>query len=387
MHIALRTSGGRGEYEIAGTHGNVARGDVIDSKIILQLFPGQNIETNNVVRMLQGKPRIRLKETSKDRHAYLILADILLMPKPKRELAKTPIGKLQLTENNYSISFIQFDIITLKAGNLFIHPSNLVLANSDNDRARIDVVERLRILLDVWATARQHSDFMAQLLLKHRDAVLQGDLDDLKNITNEIRKNFGVEDPLREVLRDFSLIDQYTYWLGMHTNDVEESIIEENPMPISEASKLRIRQWRMQATRGAEGRKFGEKVKDAYGNRCFLTGYFLPKSDVCLTPGVDAAHILPWAEHGINKVSNGICLSKLCHWAFDNGIIRISYTRQKGLYSVSIPRRVLTAESEGKIDLRPFKCLVGNVPGERLPSNKEDWPAPYYLEAYNKTLE
>ena len=97
MRIALRTSGGRGEYEIAGTHGNIGLSDVLDSMIILQLFPGQNIETNNFVRRLQGKTRIRLIDPRKDKHLYLILSDILLMPKPKRELGITQVGKLLKT--------------------------------------------------------------------------------------------------------------------------------------------------------------------------------------------------------------------------------------------------------------------------------------------------
>ena len=386
MHITLRTSGGRGEYEIAGTHDNISLGDVLDSRIVLQLFPGQNVETNNIIRRVQGKTRIRLVTPRKDKHIYLILADILMMPKPKREVSITPIGKLQLTENNYSVTTIQFDIVSFKDGRLVIQPSDLILANSVYDLARIDILERMRILLDAWSIAGSRKDLVSQLLVRHRDAVLKGDLEMLQQITKEIRKRFDIEDPLREILKSFSLLDQYTYWLGVHRNDAEESIIEENRMPIPEASKLRIRQWRMQASRGAEGRKFSQSVKIAYGNRCLLTGYFLPKSDICLNSGVDSAHILPWADHGINEVNNGVCLSKLCHWAFDNGIVHISYARKTDLYNVSISDAVFNAESKGEIDLSPFKKLVGNVPLDRLPANKSLWPSPDYLDAYNASL-
>lgn len=386
MRIALRTSGGRGEYEISGTHGNLGLSDVLDSRIVLQLFPGQNIETNNIIKRVQGKTRIRLVTPREDKHIYLILSDILLMPKPKREIGITPTGKLQLTENNYSITSIQFDIVSTQNNILTIQPSDLILANSEYDLARIDILERMRILLDVWAVASQKNDLISNLLVRHREAVLHGNLPDLYQVTKELRSHFDIEDPLREILRSFSLIDQYTYWLGVHRNDVENSIIEENPMPILEASKLRIRQWRMQASRGAEGRKFSQNVKTAYSNRCLLTGYFLPKSDICLSSGVDAAHILPWADHGINEINNGICLSKLCHWAFDNGIVKILYDRNSGLYKVSIPDNVLETEINGLIDLRPFKNLVGSIPLERLPANKNYWPSPDYLDAYNKSL-
>lgn len=384
MRIALRTSGGRGEYEIAGTHGNVGLGDVLDSIIYLQLFPGKLIQTNNVIRRVQGKTRIRLLTPRKDMHIYLILADILLMPKPKREISITPIGKLQLTENNYSVTSIQFDIVSTEGGNLVIQPSDLILANSDYDLARIDILERMRILLDVWASVETRSDMLSQLIARHRDSILRGDITGLQQITKEIRSHFDIEDPLREILRTFSLLDQYTYWLGIHRNDVEASIIEENPMPIAEASKLRIRQWRLQAIRGTEGRRFSQNIKDVYGNRCLITGYFLPKSKVCLSSGVDSAHILPWADHGINEVTNGICLSKLCHWAFDNGIIKIAYSNISKRYVVSIPDSVSKAEHEGLIDLSPFKSLVGPIPISRLPANKQHWPSPIYLDAYNK---
>ncbi len=386
MRIALRTSGGRGEYEIAGTHGDIGLGDVLDSRIVLQLFPSQNVETNNIIRRVQGKPRIRLVTPRKDKHIYLILADVLMLPKPKREVGRTPRGKLQFTENNYSVTSIQFDIVSFKDGRLVIQPSDLILENFDSDLARIDILERMRILLDVWSIAKSRKGLASQLLVKHRKAVLNGDLEMLQQVTKAVRGHLGVEDPLREILRSFSLLDQYAYWPGVHRNDAEESIIEENQMPISEASKLRIRQWRMQASRGAEGRKFSQNVKIAYGNRCLLTGYFLPKSDICLSSGVDSAHILPWADHGINEVNNGICLSKLCHWAFDNGIVQISYARKTSLYNVSISNAVHNAENKGEIDLSPFKKLVGNVPPSRLPANKNLWPSSDYLDAYNASL-
>lgn len=103
MRIALRTSGGRGEYEVAGSHGSITVSDIIDFHIQLQMLPNQFIDTNNYIRRVQGKPRIRLSDQKQDQHIYLTIADILLMPKPKRELSKTPGGKLQLTIIQYHL--------------------------------------------------------------------------------------------------------------------------------------------------------------------------------------------------------------------------------------------------------------------------------------------
>lgn len=386
MRIALRTSGGRGEYEIAGSHGDISLSDVLDHEIHLQIFPNKTIGSKNWIRRLQGKTRIRLDDPRRDSHIYLALSNILLMPKPKRELGITPGGKLQLTENNYSVTSIQFDIVKLDSSSLVIQPSDLILENSEYDLARIDVLERMRILLDVWAKASTRSDNLSQQLLLHRDSVLSGDLNSIKTHAQHLRVQFGIEDPLREILRSYSLLDQYTYWLGVHRNDVEGSIVEENTTPIVEAAQDRIRQWRLQASRGSQGAKFGRDVKLAYQNRCLFTGYYLPKSSICSTAGVDSAHILPWAGYGINKIENGICLSKLCHWAFDSGILNLWFIKSKSLYELTLSGTALEAETNGLISLEAFKPLVGTIPSDRLPAVRNHWPSPQYLDEYNSSL-
>jgi hypothetical protein len=383
MRIALRTSGGRGEYELAGSHDDTSVSDVIDHEILLQILPNNIVQSNNWVRRSQGKPRIRLKDPIKDSHIYLIISNILLMPKPKRELGITPIGKLQLTENNYCVTSIQFDLVKVDSSSFIIQPSDLILSNSEFDLARIDVLERMRILLDVWAKASTMQDELSTLLLQHRDAVLSGNLVALQSLSKTIRLMFGIEDPLREILRHYSLLDEYTYWLGVHRNDVEASIIEENMTPIQETTKERVRQWRLQASRGSQGAKFSREVKVAYRNRCLFTGYHLPKSSICNASGVDSAHILPWAAYGINEIQNGICLSKLCHWAFDHGILILRYVKEQSCYEIIVSTGALEAERNGMISLEAFKPLQGVIPNERLPKNRSEWPSSKYLDEYN----
>ena len=386
MRIALRTSGGRGEYEVAGSHGSLSVTDVIDHHIRLQIFPNKEIDTHNWIRRLQGKPRIRLQNPKVDRHIYLLLADILLMPKPKRELGITPGGKLQLTENNYSISSIQFDVVSCDNNSILIQPTDLVLANSELDLARIDIVERLRIVLDIWSQASRNSDPLSLQIISHRDAVLSGDVSRIQVLSGVIRKEFDIDDPLREIIRKYSLNDEYTYWLGVHRNDVELSIIEEDLSDPKEAAQKRIKQWRLQALRGSKGLKFSRDVKEAYNNRCLFTGYFLPKSTLCSTPGVDAADILPWAEYDINAVKNGLCINKLCHWAFDSGILILKFLNGNKQYELSLTDAALQAEKNGLISLDGFKPLQGLIPISRLPRNVEHWPSPQFLEEYNKTF-
>ena len=52
-----------------------------------------------------------------------------------------------------------------------------------------------------------------------------------------------------------------------------------------------------------------------------LCGLHLPRTSVNASAGVDAAHILPWADYDLDHVCNGICLCKHHHWAFDEGLL------------------------------------------------------------------
>lgn len=384
MRIALRTSGGRGEYELAGSHGSVSVADTIDCRILVQMLPGREINTNNWVRRLQGKPRIRLANQGVDKHIYLTISDILLMPRPKRELSKTSTGKLQLTEYNYSISSIQFDIVRKQDDYVLIQPTDLILENVDGDLARIDVFERLRIILDMWWKASSQSDPLSALILSHRDAFYAGDIPSIRATVEEIRGVFGIDDPLREILRRYSLLDEYTYWMGVHRNDVELSMIEDDSKEPSESVLERVKKWRLQASRGSRGAIFSREVKKAYNNQCLFTGYYLPQSSFCSTAGVDSAHILPWAEYDINSISNGLCLNKLCHWAFDSGILLLTFSDSR--YELSISGPAKKAEKDGLISLEAFSPFVGTIPESRFPSDVRLWPSQKYLEEYNRAL-
>jgi putative restriction endonuclease len=63
---------------------------------------------------------------------------------------------------------------------------------------------------------------------------------------------------------------------------------------------------------------FRERVLDAYGHRCALSG--LPEPRL-----IDAAHIIPDRDDllGQPDVRNGICMSKIHHAAYDAGLIGI----------------------------------------------------------------
>ena len=67
---------------------------------------------------------------------------------------------------------------------------------------------------------------------------------------------------------------------------------------------------------------FRRRIQLAYDHRCAFTGLRL------LTPSyrtaIDAAHIRPWSVFKDDRVQNGMALSKLCHWAFDAGLLSVN---------------------------------------------------------------
>jgi putative restriction endonuclease len=58
-------------------------------------------------------------------------------------------------------------------------------------------------------------------------------------------------------------------------------------------------------------------VTDAYKRRCAITGE-------STLPVLEAAHILPFAEHGPNETSNGLLLRSDFHKLFDAGLVTVT---------------------------------------------------------------
>lgn len=390
MRIALRTSGGRGEYEMAGSHEAIRVHDIFDRQIVLELLPGFRFPTNNFVRHTQGKPRIRLLDPYSDYHVYLLLAAILLLPKPKREIGATPGGKLQIYKDNFSVMSVPFDVVELSRDEIVVSPTQMVLSNSIFDSVRLDVIERLRIVMACWDTASVQSSTLANAVVQHRNAVRSHDVRAVIDAAESLRlANIEPDDPLRHITKGLDLpnLDELM-WLGVHVTETEEAMAlgEENLEELKEAARTRIKVWQQVALRGAAGTKFSAEVRLAYNHTCLFTGMRLPKTPATGSSGVDAAHILPWAEYNLNTVSNGLCLSKLCHWAFDAGILQLSYNASASIYEIALSSAALAAESAGLLRLNGLKDIQGVVSSSLLPNDSSNWPNPSFLKVYNEAL-
>jgi putative restriction endonuclease len=67
---------------------------------------------------------------------------------------------------------------------------------------------------------------------------------------------------------------------------------------------------------------FRKAIVKAYDHRCVLCGVRLVTYEG--KTAATAAHIIPWSVNHNDDPRNGLCLCRLCHWAFDVGLTTIN---------------------------------------------------------------
>jgi putative restriction endonuclease len=114
---------------------------------------------------------------------------------------------------------------------------------------------------------------------------------------------------------------------------------------------------------------FSRKVKEAYDYTCAVCGAqrFSPEG----RPEVEAAHVYPKSENGVDNPRNGIALCKFHHWAFDCGWI-----------SVDDDLRVLVKHAADFDAPDAIESLSGN--SLRDPDTDIEMPHSVYLEAHRR---
>ena len=185
--------------------------------------------------------------------------------------------------------------------------------------------------------------------------------------------------------------------LKLHALGIEDIPSPETLPPIRTNSDLnkavqrrqRAERWyRRKEGRNANAARFANDVMIAYNRRCVVCGLELPKIGGMGRSGIEAAHILPWADFDLDVVTNGLALCRNHHWAFDSRIItlvcndakRNAYTLIPGDHyeefeqSVSLPNEIIS--ELGEHGSRP-------IDEELLPADTAFRPSPDYLERFN----
>ncbi len=261
---------------------------------------------------------------------------------------------------------------------------NLDLFNGSQEDT-VDFGSRMRDVELLHDRADEFPPTVRKLLLEHR-AILKAPRPIQKRAEKVVEE---LMDETENVAPDYNI--DYVYGTDV-VQPLKEILNEpriEEPIPIDaippDDVEIRLReaaQWRRIAARGAAGAKFRRMVRDAYNSTCIVCGIRLPASPRCRVPGVDSAHILPWATYDLQVIGNGVCLCKIHHWAFDQQLIAISH--KEGQYHVTLTDRA--REALGPEAVASLEIHAGPIAQARLPQNRQHCPRPRFLaELYNLT--
>jgi hypothetical protein len=173
VKIARRSSGGRGEYELAGELEGIRPADIFDVELVVGIG-WLELETNVVVRDQGGKPRLRRVNSS---GSYIQIprqvAALLLMPASVREDVAMQSGLPVLREDAYAID--EIDVLALSSD-----PSRCRLqlgtisVKNQTASATVDPLLRLSRVRALWSNRHRFPSPVADALAGHRDAVLAG---------------------------------------------------------------------------------------------------------------------------------------------------------------------------------------------------------------------
>lgn len=145
-------------------------------------------------------------------------------------------------------------------------------------------------------------------------------------------------------------------------DDLEDSAFREERsdfiLEVDRSRELRL------TSRLVRDRVFRSLIIEAYDRRCAVTGLKLINGGG--RAEVEAAHIMPVASGGPDKITNGIALSGTVHWMFDRGLIGLTDD-----FDVLISRQVNDPDG--------VKSLINSTGRAIVPTDRALQPHPRYL--------
>lgn len=391
MRITRRTSGGRGEYEISEpTVGGVTPNDLVGRTIILELPNGQRLQTGTRLTAQGGKRRLR-RTASDPQHMQIPrqLAAALLLPEPIRADEALGAGEPVIQRGRYAFDHIAVDEATLlEDGTAVLRVGTATLRNGSVSASELRIGERLSHLSTLWSAEGEFPPDLRELLRIHRRRVLSGELiskrtedlvRDIQLLTSERSGDLGIiysqqTDVLQALERSLTI-------------ETSEPIIQPDEVDPDEMEiRLRtVKEWKRWANaRGPKTAKFRSEVRGAYRATCLVCGERFPPTHFS-SPGVDAAHILPWSQYDLDEITNGLCLCKLHHWAFDEALIRLRHSVDR--YFIELPEGIKRqlAASDPDFSVDALARYTGPVDLARLPERPDQWPRPDFIERLNES--
>lgn len=376
---------GRGEFEWCDVGENdPSKDDLLQRRIILALPGGVNIDTTCLFGYQGGKWRVRTVDKAREIYPNWQVGSALMMPRQTRKEQHWGDGIPILRTSQYCIIHLNFGTVMLEPNSRASCQVMTAEIANQYQQDTIDVPDRFAQVQAVWAARTQFDEPLAGLIAQHENMVRSGTalgseahklVDQLQAAAARHATDYGIPGnaPSADVLPALLRIAQKA------TFSPPTAPIDQIPAEEIQIRRREVKQWRQwAASRGAESARFRREVREAYRSTCIVCGLCLPTLGSDSNPGVDAAHILPWAQFDLDHVKNGMCLCKLHHWAFDDGLISITHDGTK--YVVRIPHE---AEDDmldkPEFSLAYLKSTVGVIPEERLPADRNQWPSPDLL--------
>lgn len=373
MRIDWRPSGGRGEYELAGQAAGHSAADLLEWTLHLDLGALGLRHTELLLSDQGGKPRLRT--AGEVHHIQRQLASALLLPRSRRSRRNLATGQPITIDRRYLVVSVSLQDVTLNAELETITAQAEVITAANADRTEsINVLERSALVKHLHDHYDEFPDPISDLLASHRDVL---------EASRQISP--GLEGLQVRLLQALALEPFIPYVAKTDPVPALVSYVRGTPLlvpPPDEASPdeptLRLsttRVMRLALQRRASANRFRLEVMKAYGSRCAFCGLCLPSIKGEVAAGCQAAHILPYAQYDLDRISNGMCLCPTHHWAFDQHLLVVDVV--SGGYVVRVSdraERLLPPDA-----VTTLRQATGPIPTSRLPRRIADRPDPEFL--------
>jgi len=310
-----------------------------------------------------------------------------MMPHPAREDSVLAGGLPLMRSGQYAIEHINLKDAFPSADLVTLPIDGMVLRNFSHHAESVNTSERMAHLLELWKRKADLPASLSALITSHEESVRSGKALDisverlvqtLQNSVTDLSQDLGI--PYRTAQED--VLSDLRRALKISASPPAPPISVSEIDPNETTIKRRVvKEWKRWAnSRGSASAVFRQAVRHAYRSTCVVCGQHLPVTSINASPGVDAAHILPWADYDLDVVANGLCLCKIHHWAFDEGLI--GFFEENGIYRVEMLPGVseTLAEESPHFALAALIPFCGEIPANRLPPFPKDWPNPKFLQ-------
>lgn len=385
MEIYKRPSSGRGEYEIAGSYRSIKHSALTDKEFVIDARPVFGLIPTGIHLVMQGgKPRLR--RMGEDRSAIQMhrqIEALTLLPKSIRDEGKLPGGEPVILRNRYLLQRIEISGVKIIGAQAIVRFGaidcfNGSLTKEINFRKRLAEIGKVLTEMHAYLPSQ-----VAEKLDSYKSVIGAGagisksseaTVDDLIAAVQEAAADCDIPfidggDPL-EALKELA---------GVPIAEAPPSVEGIDPEDVEIRRRVAER-WRKNADRGPNAAKFRKDVRSAYRSTCLVCGLKLAASDLRI-PGVDAAHILPWADYDLDVVENGLCLCKLHHWAFDQLLLAVVPDTADN-YRIVLTPLACEIFKQNKDALDELRKHEGTVRIERLPSDRNLWPRAAFLKKF-----